>query len=645
MKLKEAIIRNFRSIKDVSIEFDPPCRVLVGLNESGKSNILRALALLSDAPSPQDKRMGTADENFAEEGDGFVRFVFHLENNEQEKVRESVLSEILAKSKNPEIAYVDGKKKTVKSFCSLDTYIQGGYEIGIPPAEAHPFAWALEKEAELLAGWCAVSDACPDGFTFDDNGDTIVLSDYTLVRANDYSGIPEEYLEDADIDTLTSILDEAIADAVKNNMPDVRFWEYKKENIMPARVNIEEFKTNPDSCMPLKNMFALAGCNNIATAISERANNDDPNPFRNFLKNIAEKTTKHFRGVWKEYKNIKFSLTASGGEILPSIEEKNTYSFELRSDGLKRFVSFLLLISAAVKTNKIRNTLLLVDEPEISMHPAGARYLRDELIRISKQSQNYVVYSTHSIFMVDPDDVGRHYIVTKENEKTSANPAKGSILRDEEILYKALGFTMYEVYEKQNLIFEGWRDARLFKVALEHAGQIKKEFDGIGVCHARGVKTIESVVATVQLAKREAIIIADGDNAAKKMQTKYNQRGGTMPGGIPFFIYQNLDGKIAALTGEDFVKNDHIAKSVKSALGGMDAPVFDASVLPRDKEKLAAIEKWLNENTSLSGDELSDKMNEIKGAIFNNLEYTDIDMPEYEKLLQGIAKKLRGGKK
>ena len=48
MKLKNATIRNFRSIDNQKIEFEPSCRILVGINESGKSNVLKALTLLSN---------------------------------------------------------------------------------------------------------------------------------------------------------------------------------------------------------------------------------------------------------------------------------------------------------------------------------------------------------------------------------------------------------------------------------------------------------------------------------------------------------------------------------------------------------------------------------------------------------------------
>lgn len=56
MKLKYVRIVNFLVIKSIKIEFDPACRFLVGINESGKSNILRALSLLDQTKKPNARR-------------------------------------------------------------------------------------------------------------------------------------------------------------------------------------------------------------------------------------------------------------------------------------------------------------------------------------------------------------------------------------------------------------------------------------------------------------------------------------------------------------------------------------------------------------------------------------------------------------
>jgi len=54
MYLKECKINNFRSIKVLDISFENSFQILVGMNESGKSNILRALSFLNSDINPLD---------------------------------------------------------------------------------------------------------------------------------------------------------------------------------------------------------------------------------------------------------------------------------------------------------------------------------------------------------------------------------------------------------------------------------------------------------------------------------------------------------------------------------------------------------------------------------------------------------------
>ena len=110
MKLNRVQIKNFRSIRDIEINLDPPCRVLVGINESGKSNILNALALLSDDYNPvkkDDLREALSHEDPIEESE--VTFIFQLEKPESDKLVEVVSAKIIAGMKNPDIVLF-GKK-------------------------------------------------------------------------------------------------------------------------------------------------------------------------------------------------------------------------------------------------------------------------------------------------------------------------------------------------------------------------------------------------------------------------------------------------------------------------------------------------------------------------------------------------------
>lgn len=625
MKLERVKIKNFRSIKEIEIDFDPTCRVLVGINESGKSNILSALSFLTEKSPDRKNDLREALPDEKEVKESYVSFVFELEKDESAQLTELVSSKILASVKNPEIVSTDGENKKVKELCNARN--KGIYFIDIIEGKKSPRYYNFAQYYELLGGWKRVTE----NLAFDQNEQRHEVVQNTLVRTADFSDIPDEYLEDAKIEDLVKLYGAAICKIIGENLPETLFWEYNETNFLPDSVQIALFSQNPDSCAPLKNMFTLANIENIKEGL-EHAQARSSNQFGNFLNRIAKKTTKHFRNVWKEYGNIEFSLEREGNKIIPGIKEKNTYDFARRSDGFKRFVTFLLMVSANVKTDKIRNALLLIDEPEISLHPSGARYLRDELINISKK--NYVVYSTHSIFMVDQSELKRHYIVKKKNEITSIEIAEESNIRDEEVLYNALGYSVFSILEEKNLIFEGWCDKHLFKTALENAGHhLQQKYKNVGICHAKGVRTIGKISPMIELAKRSCLIVSDSDKTARDQKKAYEKSQGFGR----WNTYQDIDPSIEAVTAEDFIKNDFIAEQVRTALSDSEISDFDETVLPAKKDKLSEIRNWLKNHCKMDDGEIKEKIAEIKSLIYENLSPSDIEYEEYEKLLAGIS--------
>ena len=98
MFLKRCEIKNFRSIKDLTVNFDNNFQILVGLNESGKSNILRALSFLEPTviPNADDIRDPRHDEEPINES--YVRFVFGFTPDETKTIYESVSGRVAAKN-------------------------------------------------------------------------------------------------------------------------------------------------------------------------------------------------------------------------------------------------------------------------------------------------------------------------------------------------------------------------------------------------------------------------------------------------------------------------------------------------------------------------------------------------------------------
>lgn len=638
MKLLRVEIENYRSIRSVILGLEPPCRILVGQNECGKTNILKALALLGDEHKPDatlDVRHPIPPrEDPIEEGDAYVSFVFHLDDKELAAAYNNASALVLARDKNPNIFSMGGEHKTLKDFCAMRK--ERLYDVDIISGDKQPTYWPYKGAARILPGWKSVPDGCPVTPVMIGTKE-FNLADYRLVFEKDLRETPEGVaLKDADITDFDGVMAHATNDIVSKNLPNLLFWRYTDEHVLPSSVSIDQFVANPDGFPSLKNMFLLAKHGDIAASI-ERYRQGSPNNFQNFLESIALRATRKFKKAWPHYSGIKFTLRRDGEEIIPGVQEKNTHDFMNRSDGFKRFITFLLMVSARVETNNLENTLLIIDEPEIGLHPPAVQAIRDELIRISEKI--HVVCSTHSIFMVDPRRVDRHIIVTRNSEKTQIESVGDSVLEKAmgtDFLYQALGLTMFELLGKKNLVFEGWHDKCLFDVALRQEIGLQKKFKGIKCCPATGAPSINILASFLELMGRECLIVSDSDDEAvgqKQVHLDKKLKG-------KWCTYQDINPDIVAETGEDFVKNDHVVNKVNAALSGMSAPKFNDSDLPSTKTgKLAAIKKWLyRQKLATNADEANLLLQAIKRAIFDGLTSTNIDMPEYKKWLHGVAK-------
>ena len=628
MKLKYAKIVNFRSIQDVQIDFNPSCRILVGINESGKSNILKALSMIGEgfSPTPEDVREPLPQEKSIEES--YIRFVFELEKSDVDKIYTPLKQKLLAKKAESQLLKKSQKKFSLRDFCYLRN--RGFYLVNIMNKNRSSGYYGLSDSYEVLDHWKKPSASCPADYNVQIGEGQAPLKNYSLINTQDYIEIPETHLEDVDAEYINQLIGDEIIKFIPQSLPKVIFWQYDEKNLLPPSIDRNSFAANPDSCVPLKNMFMLAGVKNIGAEINQ-AKQVSANKLRNLLRRVATHTTTHFRNVWKEYKEIKFALEPNAETIEANIVEKNYWKMAQRSDGFKRFITFLLHISANVKTNILSNVIILVDEPDTSLHPSGTRYLRDELIETAKK--NYVVFSTHSIFMIDKGNISHHIIVKKEHEKTSITNATKSNFVDEEVLFNALNYTVFDILQKDNIIFEGWRDKKLFQTAWKkvpdtHAAELKvlkERLKNIGLCHAEGVKDVRNITPLLELANRNCIIVSDCDKTAKEKQKEFQ----TIRGYGVWKRYDEISKNTKAETGEDFIKDDifksHLEKVKQKNPNLTGDPTLNST------GRMAAIKKWLLKQ-NIAPELATEFVIELKNSIFDNLKAADIDVSYYDFL-------------
>lgn len=622
MKLHHAHIKNYRSIRDVTISFEPKCRVLVGINESGKTNILTALSLLDPESKIEGNDLREIGPDEPPLKEAFVRFVFSVDESDYKSALSEIESKISGYSKSMPVIRHGKNEFTIEEF--LRTRNEVLYRIELLNESKGFTYWALPKDWEIIGSIYEVKSTTAPTPT-----QPAPKTVSKLVMAKSYEATTGETVIKLSAEGLNKLVCEAFRNSFDSKRPKVVFWRYSDSHLLPGKISIADFSSDPDRYKPLKHMFQLAGYTNIAQDLESAE--ERPNGYRNLFNKVSTAATKHLHQVWKDYRGIKLEIIQNGEFIDAHIVDKfNYYDLSRRSDGFKRFISFLLHVSATVKSKNLRNALYLDDEPDNGLHPSGARYLRDELIKVSEN--NYVVYATHSIFMIDDNCLERHLIVKKKDEETTVDVATDSNFTDEEVIFNALGYSIFQHLSRSNLIFEGWKDKQLFNVAMNSNSSSTKDtrrlFGDVGVCFCKGVKDVGRVSAMLELARRDAIIISDADNPAREHQKLYK-------GPYKWIRYDEVDQCSKIVTGEDFVKYE----SFKPFLTAVKKDYPMLGEIPQETDfstsALTAIGRWLSKG-KVSQDEQKRVIDHIKNGVFTSLKATSI-RDAYWIYLQKIA--------
>jgi hypothetical protein len=258
---------------------------------------------------------------------------------------------------------------------------------------------------------------------------------------------------------------------------------------------------------------------------------------------ILESASYHLSGDWIDWwdqRTHNLKVSADGDELeLRVADNVNPWEipFGERSRGFQWFFSFYLTF--LVESGKAhRGAIVLLDEPGLHLHPTAQEKLLAFFQRISVKNQ--IIYSSHSMFMVDPDHVDNVrtvYLLPKDanNPKSRAytHVSAGTEPEgDRDTLLPMQAAGAYRLAQtvflgKRTLIVEGISDYWLFK-ALSHYLQEHGEgglHDDTLVLWAGGTShmlPLASVMAArEQMGPNRMAVLLDSDRAgldkAKKL--------------------------------------------------------------------------------------------------------------------------------
>lgn len=588
MKLDRFEIKNFRSIKDMTINIEErngkKCLILVGKNEAGKSNILKAISAVFGQyeVSIKDQNKNASDNKY------YIRAIFKLEENDFNVLETGLFEEYNIKDTNIFQNNLDIKNFIKEAFDEILLIIK--IDDNEEPRLTYWSYKTLDKKYKILSS-----------VYYEQNSKQITVS------SKENSIGSELLINDLKNIILTNIKNYIIdIEELYNNMI---FWEYNDQYLLPSSLNIEDFKNDPDICIPLKNIFYLNNIIDIEQDIENASKKDKG--LHSFLERISKEATKEFRKIWPDLNNIEFIIRKDGEEFDIRIKEKEFYSNEDRSDGFKRFIAILLMLSIEYRTQEANNSLILFDEPDSFLYPTSARFLKEELLKISENS--IVIYSTHSPFMIDNECIERHLVIERKDDISEIVPQSKSPFQEDELLKRVIGSHIFESIQSKNIIFEGYMDYKIFKMFCN-----TNDFKNCGIVYMGGIKDVDMITTMMMLTGKKFLIISDSDETSKNKKKDFEER-------FPEFKTNWLEYDIAGIefkTIEDFYSDKYV-------LNNLESEKFDIKEYDNSKACMANINKIIKDKN---------KIKEFKNRLINNISKNDMKKDKYTIFMDIIKK-------
>jgi predicted ATPase len=234
--------------------------------------------------------------------------------------------------------------------------------------------------------------------------------------------------------------------------------------------------------------------------------------------------TKSIREVWGD-ENVQLRLVPDGQYLKVVVVDDIGVEVELdqRSEGFRWLVSFFVVFKAQAQGD-LKNAILLLDEPGLSLHALKQQEFRKTVSRLAEDNQ--VIYTTHSPFMVGTDELDLVRIVEMTSRDTGTKVHTRLVVDDPRSIYPlqaALGYELAQSLfgQSRNLVCEGLTDmmyVEALNTAFADVGHGLTASIGLVPASSASKVVYYTTLLTSQRLKVAALLDSDqaGDNAAKQ---------------------------------------------------------------------------------------------------------------------------------
>lgn len=525
IKLTKVKIKEYKSIYETDLNINDRIIVIAGKNESGKTNILKALKDgIQDKFDDDCKPLGLEKTNPTLE----MEFEFTGEYL-NEKYNKKIF-------KNKETYMFD----IVRSMNVIDK-VSGSLVEEIKEYIKKEISKIVENDSEVINLFSNLkSDIHFEG----EEGKKYVIEyiSYYFVNQLFYNGDKEDLpfvtdlqskiQEDADgneiefenIEKLVNNIEEKFKeqkefiDNINNKSILCDFIYFSSfDDMLPDEIDYlelekEEYQKNNKGFINLLNYL------NISVEEFLKKMNEDVRNVQNYLRNLSTKMTGNFSDIYTQ-ETIELSLQKDGSKIVINIFDKNDKDYSKkpsqRSQGFQWFLAFYLVLNSK---NCKENTILLIDEPGLFLH---AKAQEDILNYFETKIKNQIIYTTHSPFLIDVNNM--HRVRLAINDRNDNNGTKiinkyyaASDFDTITPLITAIGYNIaknpLEFGHGLNVITEGITD-RYYLLSFMKLLDIKNT--DVHIIPSKGVSQIHYLVSIALGWGIDFKILMDNDKAAK----------------------------------------------------------------------------------------------------------------------------------
>jgi predicted ATPase len=522
MRLTSVRVQNYKCIEDSGTFSIGPVTCLVGKNESGKSALLQALHKLNP-----DAGSGSFDP---------------VEEYPRAWVAE----------REPRISAGDAEVSGVlETVWRLDEHDQVALESALGPAAeqldeaiickgyANRQSWRVSiDEARVVSHYVDGSQLYQEELDSLKHVKTVRDLMETLGQMEKRSEQQEELLAGLQTTFPKQSSSQAVIEVLAKRLPKfLYFADYYK---LPGEVAIDGLKARVSAGNHgVSDRIFLALLDMAGSSPEEIEGTGKAEHLYARLEAVQNRLTKQIFQYWSQNKHLKVSFKFdpgrpqdpapynSGFVFRTRIENTRhgvTVSFNERSSGFVWFFSFLTWFSQ-VKKNYGDNVVLLLDEPGLSLHARAQadllRYFREVLI-----PNHQLIYTTHSPFMIDPEDLGSARTV---EDVTAGDEILGTKVGDEVLsvdadtlfpLQAALGYDLTQTLfvGKDALLVEGPSDllyAKFFSRQLQQRGRAGLDPRWV-ITPVGGVDKVGSFLALFAGNKLHVAVLTDFHEGQKK---------------------------------------------------------------------------------------------------------------------------------